>query len=99
MVSIVLNGTAAEDPSYHKNKSMMKNIEKAKLGYNTEVNKALISHLSDPNILKNLLEKQPDSPLRKTKDSNIILINSPLLSNRKNPSAASKRNIKRMKIN
>ena len=57
MVSIVLNGTAAEDPSYHKNKSMMKNIEKAKLGYNTEVNKALISHLSDPNILKNLLEK------------------------------------------
>ncbi len=55
-INIVLNGTAAEDCSCQRKRSIMKNIEKDKPGYNTAVNKALRSHFSDPNILKNLLE-------------------------------------------
>ena len=40
-INIVLNGTAAVEPSYHKNKSIIKKIEKAKLGYKTAVRIAL----------------------------------------------------------
>ncbi len=50
-VIIVENGTAADDPSAHKNKSIMKKTEKANPGYKNAVNNALINQFELLNIL------------------------------------------------